>query len=421
MRQSIELTHYLIRAIYLPRIIAYLLAALVTASGDLQAGPLELGVPVFLALLIAYPHLAYFFSCRYANSALGAQASLRVDAVLVGMLVVVNQFHFLATVSFVAALVMSILLIAAVRGLWLNLTLLVMTTLVGYWWLSWAGTDRIAAPEPEENLLKTWLSGLFILTYSATAAALGFRVSRHLGQGRKQLAAYQAKIDDLSMRLQRYVSPQIYQGMINDDLEVTRRRCLSVCFADIEGFTALMDRLAEETVTRLLNDYLNAMAGVALEFGGTIDKFMGDGIMIFFGDPTSRGRRGDALACVEMALAMQDNLAELRCRWCAEGIYSDVHSRIGIHTGDCAVGNFGSAQRLDYTAIGSTVNIASRLEGKAARDGILISGETFALVSADLQCQAGTRIKLRGIQRDIDAYQVVGRVTGSVAPGGETY
>ena len=183
---------------------------------------------MFLALLIAYPHLAYFFSCRYANSALGAQASLRVDAVLVGMLVVVNQFHFLATVSFVAALVMSILLIAAVRGLWLNLTLLVMTTLVGYWWLSWAGTDRIAAPEPEENLLKTWLSGLFILTYSATAAALGFKVSRHLGQGRKQLAAYQAKIDDLSMRLQRYVSPQIYQGIINDDLEVTRRRCLSV-------------------------------------------------------------------------------------------------------------------------------------------------------------------------------------------------
>lgn len=412
MRQSIESTHYLIRAIYLPRTIAYWLAALVTASDLFRAGPPNPSALVFLLLLIAYPHLAYFFTCRYANSASGAQASLRIDAVLVGMLVVANQFHFLATVSFVTALVMSVLFIAAIRGLWLNLTLLVGTAVAGYWWLGLTSADVMAASGADENLIRTWLSGLFIVIYSATAAALGFKVSRHLGQGRKQLAASQIKVEGLSKRLQRYVSPQIYQGMINDDLEVTRRRCLSVCFVDIEGFTALMDSLAEETVTRLLNDYLNAMAVVALEFGGTIDKYMGDGIMIFFGDPTSRGRQSDALACVEMALAMRNNLAELRRCWRVEGIYSDIHSRIGIHTGDCAVGNFGSAQRLDYTAIGSTVNIASRLEGQAERDGILISGATFALVGTHLQCKAVAKIKLRGIQRDMDAYQVIGPLIG---------
>ena len=418
MRQSSLSTHYLIKAIHLPRVVAYLLAALVTASDHFQAETFGWEFAGFLLVLLLYPHLAKGVTRRFANSASGAQGSLRVDAVLVGLLVIANEFHFLASVSFVTALIISSLFIGAFTGMLVNLLLLLITAFAGYWWLGLSGFGFSAMSDSSDSLVRTWLSGVFIITYSAIATALGYQVSRHLGQGRKQLETYQISIESLAKRLQPYVSPQIYQSIAANHFKVTRRRCLSVCFADIEGFTALMDSLPEELVTRILNDYLTCMAGVALDFGGTIDKFMGDGIMIFFGDPLSSGRQKDALACVEMALAMRAKLTDLRSRWQQEGVFSDIHIRIGIHTGECAVGNFGSAQRLDYTAIGSTVNIASRLEGRADRDCILISAETFALVEAQLHCLARGRIRLRGIQRDIDAYLVIGRLPEVASPPG---
>jgi class 3 adenylate cyclase len=176
----------------------------------------------------------------------------------------------------------------------------------------------------------------------------------------------------------------------------------------MEGFTALMDSLPEEAVALLLNEYLDTMAGIALDFGGTVDKFMGDGMMVFFGDPLTQGRRADALACVRMALAMQDQLLIMRTAWQAKGIFSDVHMRIGIHTGDCAVGNFGSAQRMDYTAIGSVVNIASRLEGQAIQDSVLISTDTFHEVGDFITCEVHSTMKLKGIRLAVHAYTVVG-------------
>jgi len=188
----------------------------------------------------------------------------------------------------------------------------------------------------------------------------------------------------------------------------TTRKKITVFFSDIEGFTSLMDNLEEETVTAILNEYLNTMAQIAIEHGGTVDKFMGDGIMVFFGDHESQGTRKDALCCVRMALEMRRSLNCLRVKWRQDGIFSDLHIRIGIHTGYCTVGNFGSEDRMDYTAIGSTVNIASRLEGKASRDGILISLDTFRLILDQLQCVEQAPVEVKGIKRPIENYLVVG-------------
>ena len=196
--------------------------------------------------------------------------------------------------------------------------------------------------------------------------------------------------------------------MVERANEQSARKCLTVFFSDIEGFTALMDNLEEETVTRILNEYLNAMAEIAIEHGGTIDKFMGDGIMVFFGDPSTSGRSGDAIACIRMALVMREKVRLLRKKWSSEGIFSELHVRIGIHTGYCTVGNFGCDSRMDYTAVGSAVNLASRLEGKASQDGVLISGDTYQLVRDHIRTRERDPVFLKGINRRVEAHDVLG-------------
>jgi adenylate cyclase len=391
--------YYLTRMIYLPRVVAYGLACLVTAS----QGPATIALPtwLFLLSLCIYPHVAYRFALQRACASVSTVDSLQLDAVFVGMLVMANEFHLFASTSFIAALAMSTLLIGTFQALCKQILIVGLVTTLG-WWL----TDFnvvIASPSVQD-----WTSAFAVTVYGAMVAGLGYRVTRQLGQARKQLVSHQASIAGLARRLGRYISPQVYVSLVANEEEVTRRKCLTVCFSDMEGFTTLMDSLPEEAVTQLLNEYLDTMAGIALEFGGTVDKFMGDGMMVFFGDPLTQGRQADALACVRMALAMQDQLLVMRAVWQTDGIFSDIHMRIGIHTGDCAVGNFGSAQRMDYTAIGSVVNIASRLEGQATQDSVLISTDTFDEVGDLITCQARSTIKLKGIRRAVHAYTVVG-------------
>ncbi len=104
------------------------------------------------------------------------------------------------------------------------------------------------------------------------------------------------------------------------------------------------------------------MSRIALDHGATIDKYVGDAIVIFFGDPETKGVKEDALACVKMAIAMRKRMNDLQVIWRDLGIEKPLRVRMGIHTGFCTVGNFGSEDRMDYTIIGGAANIASRLE-----------------------------------------------------------
>jgi class 3 adenylate cyclase len=150
------------------------------------------------------------------------------------------------------------------------------------------------------------------------------------------------------------------------------------------------------------------MSRIALEHGATIDKFIGDAILAFFGDPETKGPKEDAVACVKMAIAMQRRLQEMQSRWREMGLDRTFHLRIGITTGFCTVGNFGSEDRMDYTVVGNEVNRAARLQGHADTGGILLSGETHALVKDEILSVDQGPISLKGIPRPVRAYKVTG-------------
>ena len=160
------------------------------------------------------------------------------------------------------------------------------------------------------------------------------------------------------------------------------------------------------------------MTKIAIDHGATIDKYIGDAMMVFFGDPETKGEREDARACVEMALKMQERMGELREKWLNEGFADPFEVRIGINTVFvslmyCNVGNFGSDQRLTYTIIGGEVNVAARLESAAQANGILMSYETYAHVQDMVEVEQKEAIQMKGINREIKIYAVEGRKRSS--------
>ena len=167
--------------------------------------------------------------------------------------------------------------------------------------------------------------------------------------------------------------------------------------------------MESEDVTSVLNLYLETMTNIALNYGATIDKYIGDGIMLFFGDPETKGIREDALSCVRMAMEMQRELEGLSEEWSQFGLKEPLQMRIGIDTGFATVGNFGSESRLDYTAIGSAVNRASRLETAAENGSIYISEDTYNLIDESIEAAALPPLSLKGIG-DFKARKVIGEL-----------
>ena len=218
------------------------------------------------------------------------------------------------------------------------------------------------------------------------------------------------EVEAISNKLAKYLSPQIHQQIFSgkQDAEVkSYRKKLTVFFSDIVGFTDISDELESEEMTNLLNFYLNEMSKIALKFGGTIDKYIGDGLMVFFGDPESKGPEKDAERCLEMALDMQRLMRELTEYWGKNySLKKDLQIRIGINTGFCTVGNFGSLERLDYTAIGSTVNLAARLEALAGPGSILVSEDTHSLVQNLFVFGQPKEVKIKGFLRQIKCFEL---------------
>ncbi|MDJ0948234.1 MAG: transporter substrate-binding domain-containing protein [Alphaproteobacteria bacterium] len=240
------------------------------------------------------------------------------------------------------------------------------------------------------------------------------RLGREIGERKQAEAALAEKTRELetfSAKLAKYLSPQIYEGIFSGERDTaiaTERKKLTVCFADIQDFTKTTEHMEPEDLTALLNDFLTKMTDIALEHGATIDKYVGDAILVFFGDPTSRGVKEDALACVRMALAMQRRMADLRAKWLDMGTERPLHMRVGINTGFCNVGNFGSDQRVDYTIIGGEVNLAARLQSIAEPDGIVLAHETYVLVRDHIEAREMDPIRVKGISQAVRPYAIEG-------------
>ena len=215
----------------------------------------------------------------------------------------------------------------------------------------------------------------------------------------------------LSQQLAKYLPPQIMAALLSGTYQSTvetQRKKLTVFFSDIRDFTATSDLLQPETLTEYLNEYFSEMTEIAMAHGATIDKYIGDAMMVFFGDPETKGHQEDAQACVLMAMAMQERMKDLAVRWKKKGFENPFVIRIGINTGYCNVGNFGSDQRLSYTIIGGEVNLTQRLEANSDPGGILMSYETYCYVQDLVEVEERQPVKMKGIARDVKTYAVIG-------------
>tara|TARA_E500000075_G_scaffold77045_1_gene69375 strand:+ start:90 stop:1133 length:1044 start_codon:yes stop_codon:yes gene_type:complete len=252
------------------------------------------------------------------------------------------------------------------------------------------GDDHAALVGEYQKLLRT----------TRRVIKLSDKSEQRLTELSKEAQETNSQLENLSNQLSKYLSPQIYQSIFSGNKAVARtssRKKLTVFFADLCGFTSIAENLESEDVTDMLNLYLETMTQIALRYGATIDKYIGDAIMLFFGDPESEGVKEDALACVRMAMEMQETLAGLQNNWHQYGLQDPLQMRIGIATGFCTVGNFGSEARLEYTAVGTGVNLASRLETAADNGEILMSFDTYSLISDQIPCQELDTVNAKGI------------------------
>jgi adenylate cyclase len=210
----------------------------------------------------------------------------------------------------------------------------------------------------------------------------------------------------LKRSFEAYFPPTIVKKLMANPELVTaggQKKELTILFSDIKSFTTHSASLAPDEIRKLLNEYFDAMVEILFRYEGTVDKFIGDGLMVFFGDPEPQNDH--ALRCVRAAIDMQKKCRELKQRWVQEGRFP-LMVRIGINTGPVVVGNMGSVRRLSYTALGANVNLAQRLESNAPVEGILISHRTNELIKDTIKTFRLDPIKVKGLEELIEVYEV---------------
>lgn len=225
------------------------------------------------------------------------------------------------------------------------------------------------------------------------------------------------KLQDSRLRetqalIRRYVPSQLAEKIASGghaDIAKTERRNLTLFFSDVEGFTNASDELDPEHLAVLLNEYLSEMATIADRHAATINQFVGDGIMIFFGAPTATNDKDHALRAVRMSLEMQQRMGELQQIWFKRGFQRPFRIRIGINTGYASVGDFGSRGRVVYSAIGLQTNLAARIQAQCEPGKVLISHSTWALVHEEIPCEPKGELQVKGIHYPIKVYEIAGQ------------
>lgn len=217
------------------------------------------------------------------------------------------------------------------------------------------------------------------------------------------------KLARVSTQTARYIPAQVFRSIFSNDKESiieSQRRRMTIFFSDIVNFSELAQDLDQQTLVTMMNTYLNEMFNIAKKYGGTIDKTIGDAMLIFFGAPDTMGEKEDALACVKMAIDMRNTIVNLDKLFLTYGISNSLKVRMAIDTGYCTVGNFGNQDRMDYTAIGNPVNLASRLQNIAGYNEILITHQIYSLIKNDVYCEKKESALVKGFRYPIMCYEV---------------
>jgi adenylate cyclase len=357
---------------------------------------------VLLPALFIYQFSCYFRSMASPNKQVGQRLALLlefVDGVLTGVLLAFVGFDPLLTIALGLGFLMTVISPLKATAP-LDLFGLFAGALLTYWLL-----PINVSPGLQAQLLIL----LLVAGYCLLLANMARNTHSMLAEQNDSVLRQNEWLTLRTFRLSKYLSPPLRKAILTgkDVRAETVEKALTIFFSDMEGFTQLAERLDPEQLTSLLNSYLTVMSEIAFRFGGTVDKVIGDSIMVFFGDPESRGVRSDAVRCVSMAIAMRKAMQELQLRWQAEGIEHPVGLRMGINSGVCKVGNFGTENRLDYTLLGRAVNLASRLESSADSNEILLSEDTYGLIGDSIHCIDKGQISIKGFAEPVKVYSAV--------------
>lgn len=212
--------------------------------------------------------------------------------------------------------------------------------------------------------------------------------------------------------MSRYVPSELARQVLTGEAGMPlrhERRRLTIFFSDIAGFTDIADELEPEDTSRLLNEYVAAMAEVADRNAAALNQIIGDGLLVIFGAPVATNDQDHALRAVRMALDMQDRVSALRERWKQDGIQKHFAVRMGINTGYATVGDFGSEGRVAYTAIGTQTNLAARIEHICHPGEVWISHSTRSLCQDAFDFEDKGEVSVKGIRSPVKIYRVLGR------------
>ncbi len=387
------------------RLLAFVVAATILFAG-ISLGLYPSGFLLGVAGLLAWPLLAqtavFVAQRKDVRAERVSRVLMQLDAAVIGVACALLQF------SVVPSLVLLIIVHAnsvSSGGLKAWLLGLLMTAAGAAVGVLVLGVPLQPTPVPQ---ILSVLSLVGLGLHVGASSFYANHQTRFLRQAQDRVREQQQQAVELSRKLAKYLPPQVWGSLFSGKRDAkleTRRKRLSIFFSDIRGFSTISEELPLDTLTRMLNTYLSEMTRIALRYGGTIDKFIGDAVMVFFGDPKSAGAQEDAFRCVAMAVEMQEYMRFLRMKWRRQGIDQKLEIRIGINTGFVTVGNFGTDSRMDYTILGTDVNLASRLESACRPGQVLISEGTHRLVKDRVRCRSVGEIQVKGFHRPITVYE----------------
>ncbi len=234
-----------------------------------------------------------------------------------------------------------------------------------------------------------------------------FEALQELNRSLIEKVSQQMEIIDRMSRLKRYLSPQLADAILNDndpDLFKSQRREITAIFLDLRGFTTFSDSAEPEEVMALLRNYHTEMGNLTFEFGGTVEHFIADGIMVFFNDPVPCDNHVEK--AVHLSVAMRDRVKQLRQSWLHKGY--DLDLGIGLSAGYAAVGNIGFEGQMDYGAVGNVTNLAARLCGAAKGGQILTDQKTIAAIENIAKAEPLGELQLKGLVRPVRAFNIIG-------------
>jgi len=353
--------------------------------------------------LLAYAYSTYYFTHkRPVDELIKISRWLSyVDAGLIGLILGFINFSLLPCILFLTMIQFNGLITGGTRKLMEDNSAFAAGVLISFVFHS---PDLVLSTSVEISMA----SLIGIATYFLVYAIYMHQRFHKVSITQKQLENEQKWHKIRAYKLSRYLPPTVWKAINQgkDETLQAERKKISIFFSDIKDFSQLAEEIEAEALNELLNHYLTEMSKIVTQYGGTIDKFMGDAIMVLFGDSNSQGVKADCVRCVSMAVAMKKKMRSLQLEWFNQGIKKPLQIRMGINTGYCTVGTFGTSSHLDYTVLGTQVNLASRLESAAEPDEILISHETWSLCKDTIMCRDKGEIMVKGFALPVKVYQV---------------